>query len=107
MSAQPHDAKANSAASGGCFLVLGQRVMPPIPGQHIIQKSDGNTGGFFQGAQIERCLRCKWGHDKGRQVETAQTAIPMRFQRFFTAGVGTDEGVSDLLIPHQMATPNS
>ena len=59
--------------------MLGQRVTTPIPGQYVIQKPHGQAGGLFQGAQIEPRLARKWGQDKGRQVEAAYTAVPVRF----------------------------
>ena len=44
---QPHETQANSAPSVGGFLLLGQRMMAAIPGQHVVQKPHAQTGGLF------------------------------------------------------------
>src|SRR5262249_44586443 len=49
---KPHDAEANPSAFEGCLFLSAKGMVPLVPKQHVVEKTNGTTGGFLKGGKI-------------------------------------------------------
>src|SRR5207244_1548316 len=76
---KPHDSQADPPASESCLLLSTKRVVPLIPGEHVVEQTNSVPSSFIQGGDIQFCALRVRIVDESRKVDAADAAVAKAF----------------------------